>query len=358
MAAKIPISPEYKDHARPRLCEALPFRFASRYGPVLEGLVAYHAAKLMRREEDRVSGTGLPHLMKASVDRLNEMAHNKEKWIYTRRHSLEVAYFSYLIASEAQKSGAPEAAELSPRMVFAGGYMHDIGKTFLPLELVVKELGVDLVLFCLLEGSPMNDVERAVLRDEHIRNGTRFVRLFGNDDGIRTILDMVGLHHVMYVGKKTAFPSYPSQMKGSDLPLHSRIAKTADFLSAVLPRHYRTDQWVDSMRESLAYAVAVAGWELDPLTLRCAMTGLHGIGAEEADAMVKRLAPPHDQPWGAEVVNSREASRKYIKEVIHADAGFRRMLARRDRDKEEDYRRRISECAQEFGAPVLGSITS
>jgi hypothetical protein len=142
-------------------------------------------------------------------------------------------------------------------------------------------------------------------------------------------------------------------VRGADLPLHSRIAKAADFLSAVLPRHYRSDQWVESMRESLGYAIAVSGWELDPLTVRCAVTGLHRVSTEEADRMIGRLAIPKDAEWGRRTVRNFKATKDYVKGTIERDGAFRDILARRDRDLEQMYRERIGECAGELNAPAL-----
>jgi hypothetical protein len=344
---------DYKHHARPSLIQALPFRLANRYEPAFEGLVRMHIARDMLREEDRDRGKGVKALVRSSIQRLGEMERGKEKWCYTKKHSLEVAYFSYILASEAQEHLIPGARDTPPPMAFAGGLIHDIGKTFLPLALVVKELGVDLVLFCLFEGARMNDVERRVLRDEHISAGTRFVRLFGNGESVKPMLDMVGLHHVMYDGYDTAFPSYPSQMKGVELPFNSRLAKTADFLSAVLPRHYRNGQWVESMRDSLGYAVAVAGWELDPLIVRCALTGLHGVSADEADSLIRRLALPKHEAWGQAIIRDFRATRSYVKDKIERDEQFRLMLLRRDIDKEEMYKQEADICAQELNVPTL-----
>ncbi|MEW6035800.1 MAG: HD domain-containing protein [Candidatus Micrarchaeota archaeon] len=349
-------TPDYKEHARPRLCQALPYRIASRYGPALEGIVRMHVARSMLEEEDRDRGKGLGQLVRASVERLSQMERGKERWCYTKRHSLEVAYFGYMIGDQARLQGVPGAESIRPELVFAGGLMHDIGKTFLPLALVVKELGIDLVLFCLFEGARMSDIERRVLRDEHISAGTRYIRMFGGGDHMRTMLDMVGLHHVMYDGTDTAFPSYPSQVRGADLPFHSRIAKTADFISAVLPRHYRSDQWVESMRESLGYAIAVSGWELDPVTVRCAVTGLHSVGAEEADRMISRLALPKDAEWGRRTVRNFRATKEYVKGTIERDAAFRDILGRRDCDLEQMYRERIRACSGELNAPELDHL--
>jgi HD-GYP domain-containing protein (c-di-GMP phosphodiesterase class II) len=302
----------------------------------------------MIKEEKRIRDRSMRALIASSRERFEETDGTLEKWSYTKRHSLEVAYFSYIIANEAKRLGMPGSERVSPEVSFAGGFVHDIGKTFLPMALVVKELGVKLASLCLWEGKPLNSVEKKVLRDTHISAGTKFVRLFNGDEN-PIMLDMVGLHHVMYNGRGSMYPSYPANLKGCVLQLQSRIAKTADFISAVLPRHYRKEEWVHSMQDSLGYAIAVAGVELDPATLKCFLIGTHDIASEEADQLIARLMYPGSQ---ASVADFQEMKR-YVKEVVEADPQFRSFMAKRSMDKIHDYRERIGRCARELDAPTL-----
>lgn len=346
-------SPEYANHARARLSEALVLKAVSKYTPALEAYVRMRVSEEMLREEDRDRGRGTSGLVRASAARLSEMERGREKWSYTRRHSMEVAYFSYIIASEVKERNAPGGEGVSPEACFAGGFVHDIGKTFLPLGLVVKELGVDLVFFCLFEGHKLNDNERSVLRDEHLSAGTRFVRLFDGQEN-QVLHDMVGLHHVMYNGRGSMFPSYPAHLVGYNLPIQSRIAKTADFLSAVLPRHYRHDEWVHSMKDSVGYAIAVSGVELDPLTVSCYITGTHDVSAEEADALIMRLR----YPGGISDIANFKMMREYVRSFVEKDPDFQDMLTRRARHRIMYYQDRIRECAGKLGAPTLEDLHS
>jgi HD-GYP domain-containing protein (c-di-GMP phosphodiesterase class II) len=343
--------PEYARHARAGLAETAIYRLAAKYQPAYEGLVTMHIARGMIAQEKKVRDRSMRALIAASRERFEEMDGALEKWSYTRRHSLEVAYFSYIIANEAINLGIRGSERVSPETSFAGGFVHDIGKTFLPMALVVKELGVKLASLCLWEGRPLNSVEKKVLRDTHISAGTKFVRLFNGDEN-PIMLDMVGLHHVMYNGRGSMYPSYPANLKGSGLQLQSRIAKTADFISAVLPRHYRKEEWVHSLQDSLGYAIAVAGMELDPATLKCFMVGTHNISSEEADSLIKRLMYPGSAAETADF----QAMKRYVKEVIEQDGEFRAMVARRFVDKIHDYRDRIGRCAAELDAPTLEEL--
>ncbi|HSB46798.1 MAG TPA: HD domain-containing protein [Candidatus Bilamarchaeum sp.] len=345
------IPQEYAHHARAKLGETLLYRLASKYQPAYEGLVTMHIARRMIAQEKLVRDRGMRALVAAARERLEETDGALEKWSYTRRHSLEVAYFSYIIANEALMLGVRGSERITPEMSFAGGFAHDIGKSLLPMPLIVKELGVKLAYLCLWEGRPLNSVEKRVLRDYHISAGTRFVRLYSGQENTG-ILDMVGLHHVMYNGRGSMYPSYPANLKGSDLQLPSRIAKTADFISAVLPRHYRKEEWVHSMQDSLGYAIAVAGVELDPTTLKCFMVGTHDIEPEEADALIGRLM----YPGSVSDVADFQAMKAYVKETVEQDAEFRAVMARRAVDKIDKYRARIGKCAAALDAPTLEEL--
>jgi HD-GYP domain-containing protein (c-di-GMP phosphodiesterase class II) len=163
------------------------------------------------------------------------------------------------MAREAQEHQISDVVGMDMKLAFAGGLVHDVGKTFLPLALVVKELGIGIGPFTFLKGTRLNDKEKAVIRLEHLTTGTTYVREFGGGRHIKMMLDMVGLHHVMFDGRDTGVPSYPSLMRGMDLPFHSRMAKTADLISAAMPRHYRTNGFIVTEDDSLAHAITVAG---------------------------------------------------------------------------------------------------
>lgn len=327
------------------------FDVASRYQPAYEGLVTMHISRRMLSEEKKVRDRGMSALIQTARGRLEETDHGLEKWRYTKAHSLHVACFSYIIASEAAKIGARGSEAIPPELAFNGGFVHDIGKTFLPLALMVKELGARLSCLCVWEGRPLNSTEKRVLRDQHISAGSKFVRLFDGEDN-SVLQDMVGLHHVMYNGKGSMYPSYPANKTGIQLPLQSRIAKTADFISAVQPRHYRKDEWVHNMTDSIGYAVAVAGLELDPLTVKSFMLGTHEISPEEADALITRLS--YHGP--AADLSDFALMKRYVKEVVEEDPEFRAMLWRKATARIEAYAHAIGKYSERIGAPSLDSI--
>ncbi|MFH1685483.1 MAG: HD domain-containing protein [Candidatus Micrarchaeota archaeon] len=342
---------DYNQHARARTLQALLFRSFAKSEPALEGLTrSYVVRRIMEeREEGR---KGISDLIRASAGRLGEREGENERWRYTRRHSVEVAFIAYLIANEAKKQNLPEAEDLDPDLCFIGGIIHDIGKTFLPMALIVKELGIDLFFVRLFEGSKMNDIERRILRDEHISAGTRFVRLFDGDEQVRTLLDMVGLHHVMFNGKDSFVPSYPALIKGMNLPLHARIAKTADFISAVLPRHYRQTNWITSFRTAAAYAMTVSGMELDPLTVQCFLTGTHNISASEARATIDSFA----HPGGQLRISSYLGMREYVG-AVETSVGFEELAKKWDMVKVLETEEKVAMLSEKFGFPTLLDVS-
>jgi HD-GYP domain-containing protein (c-di-GMP phosphodiesterase class II) len=335
---------DYRRHACARPVEAALFRAASHYEPALEGLMRAHISKRMLIEREKCTGDGIGALLKAAVARLASNG-KKEQWGYTKRHSLEVASFVYVMSKEALRQGVPDAKGLKPEVAFAGGLVHDVGKTFLPLAIVVKELGVDLLFFSAFKGARLRDVERRLLREEHLAAGTRYVRLYGGGGHIRVMFDMVGLHHVMYNGRDTGVPSYPSLLRGKDLPFHSRIAKAADFISAVLPRHYRQDEWISSLDEAVAYATVVAGREIDPLAIRCFMTGFYDVSQKEADVMIERLTHPDGQAG----ISDLKGARRYAKKIVLEDPEFRSMIKNHATEKLRQYQAEVERLMEGYG---------
>ncbi len=320
------------------------FRSAARYEPALEGLVRAFVSKGFIDERER-AGKGIADLVRSAMNRLGEGDVARKRWQYTRTHSAEVARFGFVIAREAQEHGLAEAKGLDAALVFAGGLIHDVGKTFIPTAILVKELGIDFYLFTAFGNAQLNAAEKRIMREEHVSIGTRYVRLFGAGAHIRMMLDMVGLHHVMYNGMDSGVPSYPSLLRGVDLPFHASIAKAADFISAVMPRHYRTNGFISSIDGALAYAVTAAGTELNPAAVSCFITGHYDIGYERAKALVARLA----HPMGQAGVSDIHDARLYSKDVVREDPEFKGLIAAKAARKMLAYDSEMLECARGYG---------
>ncbi len=344
---------DYRNHARPRPIQAMAMKAFARYRPALAGYIHGIVEHGIEVEKKKGLRPGVESLIRHAVRRLNQDKKGMDKWGYTRRHCAEVGFLSYLIASEARRHCAPEARELEPKVCYVGGAVHDIGKTLLPIELMSKELGVELFSMKFFEGTRMSASERSVLRNEHIRAGSAYVRLFGGNGNVVTILDMVGLHHVMYNGKDSVVPSYPRLVTGIDKPFHARIAKTADFLSAILPRHYRTDNWVLTPPTAVAHALAIAGTELDPVTVRCLLTGTYDVSWEEAGLLTISFMHPDGQAG----ISDRRRLRSHIEEGIMKDPRFLELVSAWDWNRAMGYEAEAEEFAARYGLPSLADIS-
>ncbi len=342
---------DYRQHARAKPLQAILFKAVNGSEPAVEGITRTFVVQQIVEERQRGIRPGVRALVSSAAARLG-VRENGGRWTYTRRHSTEVGFFSYIMAAQAKRHGVYDNCP-DPKLVYLGGILHDIGKTLLPMSLIVKELGVRILFLKLFEGDRMSEIERRVLRDEHLSAGTRYVRLFGGNGDIKVILDMVGLHHVMYNGRDTVVPSYPSLFKGMDLPAQANISKAADFLSAVQPRHYREESFVHTLQGALAYSLAVAGLELDPKAVACFIAGTHDIEMPAAMELSTRFTHPDGQ-FG---ISDYERIRIYVQEAIERNPEFLELVSKWDLKKVHSYELETMTLAREHGFPALHQVS-
>ncbi len=124
---------------------------------------------------------------------------------YTKKHSLRVAALSTAIGSELGLS------EQDLGMLRTGALLHDIGKVCLPSEILGKK-GI------------LTSRERAVIRG-HPEEGAALVSGLSR---FRKAAKTVLYHHERMDGS-----GYPSGLRGSDIPFHSRIVAVADTFDAI-----------------------------------------------------------------------------------------------------------------------------
>lgn len=342
---------DYRQHARAKPLQALLYKAVKGSEPAVEGITRTFVVQQIVEERGRGIRPGLRALVSSAATRLSEKE-NDGRWTYTRRHSAEVGFLAYIMAAQAKRHGIYDGCP-DPKLVYLGGILHDIGKTLLPMSLIVKELGVKILFLKLFEGERMNDIERRVLRDEHLSAGTRFVRLFGGNGDTKVILDMVGLHHVMYNGEDTVVPSYPSLFKGRELPAQANIAKAADFLSAVQPRHYREDSFVHSIQGALAYALAVSGLELDPRAVACFIAGTHNVEMPRALELSEKFTHPDGQ-FG---ISDYGRIKNYVQEGVERDPEFLELVSLWDLRKVYNYELETTTLARQHNFPSLHSVS-
>ncbi len=347
---------EPRERAKVPFWQAVRFWPGSNGGPLYRALIAHYANRELDRERKNREGKGFAALVKAVDRRLNNLENGRGG--YTRMHSREAATLTGTQLIEAAERGRPEAHVEELAETVAAAYMHDGGKTALPEALLAKECGIKILWLKLLVGINLSVVELSTLRHEHQRIGSDIISIYWDrndhtdDAALSRAQDVVLDHHVSYNGLDTTHPSYPAGKRGMDLPFHCRIAKTADFLSAVLPRKYRThhhQQWITEMAHAMAYAVAVSGTELDPLTVSCLLTGMYNIEAKDADSLVDRLRYKGEQ----KNLQDMDFVKGYVMGDVGGDRGFIEVMKRRAHAKIARYTDTICTAVEKkFGIEI------
>jgi len=124
---------------------------------------------------------------------------------YTKLHSLRVAALSTAIGK------LLSLPDIELVMLRTGALLHDIGKVTLPAEILGKK-GI------------LTSMERGIIKD-HPREGATLVSGLSRFDKVaETVLH----HHERLDGS-----GYPSGLRGSCIPLHSRIVAVADTFDAI-----------------------------------------------------------------------------------------------------------------------------
>jgi putative two-component system response regulator len=182
---------------------------------------------------------------------------------YTNGHCDRLVRFSVALG---MKLGLPVD---QIKTLHRGGILHDLGKIGVPDSILLKR-------------GPLNDAERAVIR-EHPAIGERICSPLKT---LRHVLPIIRHHHERWDGS-----GYPDGLKGEAIPLTARIMQTVDIYDALTTERpykpaYTSEQACAIMREETA-----KGW-WDPQLIGTFITlvqdGLHhdveGLGATAAAA--------------------------------------------------------------------------
>lgn len=153
---------------------------------------------------------------------------------YTADHSAEVADLSRRIA-RMMNLDEPEV-----HRVYLAGLLHDVGKTIVPPEILLKP-------------GKLTDEEFGLMR-LHVEAGVRIVESI---DGLAGVAPIVAASHEQLDGR-----GYPLGLKGEDIPLGSRINLVVDAYNALTTnRPYRAARSSDA---ALAELDRNAGTQFDP----------------------------------------------------------------------------------------------
>jgi putative nucleotidyltransferase with HDIG domain len=176
---------------------------------------------------------------------------------YTTTHSLNVSVLSMALA---------ETLALTPREVRAlgvAGLLHDVGKTRIPLDVLIKP-------------GKLTDDERRIM-NRHPADGARII--LQSDEDLDLAAVVAYEHHIMLNGG-----GYPEFHYGRACTLGSRLVHVCDVFDALSTRRPYREAWPQS--RTLGYLDERAGTEFDP-HLVAAFTRM----MRQGEARVSRLAP-------------------------------------------------------------------
>jgi putative nucleotidyltransferase with HDIG domain len=152
----------------------------------------------------------------------------------TARHSAAVAHYAREIAA------AIGMSEQEQETVHSAALLHDIGKFNLPDDILKADV-------------PLGEAEWELIRT-HPEEGAR---LISHLEGYAAAAELVRAHHERFDGK-----GYPHGLRGTNIPLGSRIISAADTYDVLTARDsYRKPI---SSSEAIKELQRVAGTQLDP----------------------------------------------------------------------------------------------
>ncbi len=154
---------------------------------------------------------------------------------YTYRHSLRTVRLSLLLG---RACGVETTARL--RVLCLGAVVHDLGKIFIPGEVLHK-------------AGALNAEEWEAVK-QHPLDGARVMRGVAASEGVRRV---VAEHHERWDGR-----GYPAGLRGEDIDFNARVVAVADAFDAMTSeRPYRP---AAGYEEAAAELERCAGTQFDP----------------------------------------------------------------------------------------------
>lgn len=156
---------------------------------------------------------------KDAIDALGETLAARDP--YTSNHTNNVGIFSCIIANRLGKYSAEELRKLN-----LAASIHDIGKIYIPMEILNKPGRLSSIEFDLIK--------------THTNVGAKIVQKIETEI---PILDIVRHHHERLDGS-----GYPDGLKGRQISMNARIVAVADTVDAMLElRPYRRERSIDDV---------------------------------------------------------------------------------------------------------------
>jgi len=171
---------------------------------------------------------------------------------YTFTHQVNVSIISTMIAADFFSVDSPQLLKIA-----TGGLLHDMGKLWIPPEI-------------LLSREKLADVEFNIIK-KHPKYGHSIATYSGIDD--ETILNCILNHHERFDGK-----GYCSQLMGEDIPLVGRIMMVADVYDALTTVRPYKSAWTPY--STVSYIIKESKKMFDPHVVNAflKMFGIYPVG--------------------------------------------------------------------------------
>ncbi|WP_456417847.1 HD-GYP domain-containing protein [Thiolapillus sp.] len=179
----------------------------------------------------------------SAILRLNKVSNSESP-----AHLKRVAHYSRLIAEKCAATHNLSGRWIEHLFLFAP--VHDIGKIFMPEELLVKP-------------GPLSPKEFALMKT-HTLKGREIIDHVIDSFGYQEEAHYTGMLRNIITHHHEAIDGggYPYGLKNQEIPLEARIVAAADVLDALLTKRSYKEAW--SVDKSISHLRTLAGNRLDP----------------------------------------------------------------------------------------------
>lgn len=172
------------------------------------------------------------------ITRAFAMAIDKIDHRYTYRHIERTADYALRLRELLRKEGIKD--DLPEDLFIAGVVLHDVGKIFVPKEILYKRNKLDEREWEIMRRHPIDGAE-----------------VIGQIQGLEELSKVILYHHERYDGK-----GYPNGLKGDEIPLSAKISAVVDAFDAMITdRPYRKAMGI---KEAIEEIKRNRGTQFDP----------------------------------------------------------------------------------------------
>ncbi|MDX1693903.1 MAG: HD domain-containing protein [Ketobacteraceae bacterium] len=202
-------------------------------------VIAHMVTLMVYNERSRV------RTLLATIKSALDITHSRDP--ETGTHIERMSRYARIIAREMAKQHGLDDAFVEHVYLFAP--LHDIGKIRIPDSILLKE-------------GKLTEEEFEVMRT-HSMEGKALIEKLIENYGLAGVTHIGMLKNiVLYHHEAMDGTGYPDQLKGSDIPLESRVVTVADIFDALTSKRPYKQAW--SNDEAFAKLDAMAGEKVDP----------------------------------------------------------------------------------------------